>query len=91
MQVQLPIFILSFLVHAAIYLTSSKPDRRLRMMAGLALLFNTYPIWFGGQYLEGGTSVAMQWLSLLMVKAPYYFPLLSFLVYIRGKKNSVWK
>jgi len=89
MQVQIPLFILCLLVHAGIFLTSAKPDRRLRFMAGLAVLFATWPAWYSGVILstsglttgQGG----MAWLVIMLVNAPYYLPLLSFLVYWRRR------
>ena len=87
MQVQLPIFILSLLVHAGIFLTSAKSDRRLRFMAGLAILFNTWPAWYAGLVIEASPEVAWQWLGKALSLAPYYLPLLSFLVYFRTGEN----
>ena len=86
MQVQLPIFILALLVHTGIFLTSEKTDRKLRWMAGLSIAFMTWPLWYSGYML--GTPSALLDISSLMVYAPYYLPILSFLVYYRPKKPS---
>lgn len=91
MQVQLPIFIISLLVHGGIFLTSGKSDCKLRLMAGLAVLFNTLPVWYVGEHLLGEENTVFDWLGLFMRAAPYYFPFLSFLVYIRRDKDSVWR
>jgi len=87
MQVQLPIFILALLIHTGIFLTSGKSDKKLRFMAGLAVLFNTWPMWYGGYLLNESPSSWLMWLGKVMSFSPYFLPLASFLVYLR--KNSV--
>ena len=85
MQVQLPIFLLSLVVHAGIFLTSQATDRRLRLMAGLTLVFCTWPAWYRGMVMTTSPGGPLAWLSVLLIWAPYYLPVLSFLVYWRGK------
>ena len=86
MQVQLPVFILSLLVHAGIFLTSEKTDRKLSLMAGLTIVFMTWPLWYSG-YMLGTPSASLD-IASLMAYAPYYLPILSFLVYYRPNKLS---
>ena len=86
MLVQLPIFILALLVHAGIFLTSESSDRKLRFMAGLTIVFMTWPLWYSGNIL--GTQSSFLNTGSLMAYAPYYLPILSFLVYYRPKKSS---
>lgn len=86
MQVQLPIFLLSLLVHAGIFLTSPAADRRLRLMAGLAIAFSSWPAWYGGMLMTLYPDAASPWLGSLLSRAPYYLPLLSFLVYLRRSR-----
>ena len=87
MQVQLPIFLLSLILHAGIFLTSRLPDRKLRLMAGLAVVFSTWPAWYSGVVMTTTPDSALAWLSRLLTLAPYFLPLLSFLVYRRGRAN----
>lgn len=86
MQVQLPIFILSLLVHAGIFLTSDRNDRRPRFLAGLAILFNTWPAWYAGFVMATSADMVYLWLGMALFRAPYYLPFLSFLVYWRSGK-----
>lgn len=84
MQVQIPIFLLSLLVHAGIFLTSRAPDRRLRLMAGLAVVFATWPSWYSGMVMTVSPDGLISWLARVLTWAPYYLPVCSFLVYWRG-------
>ncbi len=86
MQVQLPIFFFCLLIHAGIFLTSNKFDRRSRLLAAIAVQLMTWVIWYGGAILEPETNIMLYWLGIILVNAPYYFPFFSFLVYIRSGK-----
>lgn len=87
MPVNIPLFILCLLIHAGITLTSPKPDRRLRFMAGLAVLFNTWPAWYAGTLLTSADEGGTQLLGVVLQNAPYYLPFLSFLVYLRFQRS----
>ena len=83
MQVQLPIFFFCLLIHAGIFLTSNKFDRKFRLLGGLTGQFLTWLIWYGGSLVGPETNIALYWLGRFLINAPYYFPFFSFLVYIR--------
>lgn len=84
MKAEIPFFILCVLIHIGVYLSSGRPDRRLKLMAGLAVLFNTWPAWYGGVILaETSATGFTHYLGVFLRLAPLYLPLLSFLVYLK--------
>ena len=83
MQVQLPLFFFCLLIHAGIFQTSNKFDRKSRLLGGVAVQMMTWLLWYCGTLLEPETNIALFWLGRILVNAPYYFPFVSFLVYIR--------
>lgn len=87
MNPQIPFFIFCLLIHGAIFFSSQQQDRHLRLMGGLALAFNTWLAWYGGLMLEVSDNEALQLLGMILHKAPYYLPLLSFLVYWRTNRT----
>ena len=87
MPVKIPLFILCLLIHAGIYLTSARTDRRLYFMAGLAVPFNTWPAWYGGSLLVATSRGGMQLLGIVLQNASFYLPFLSFLVYLRLQRD----
>ena len=89
MQVQLPIIILCLLLHAGIFLTSARQDKNPRLIAALGFLLCTWPVWYAGLLLEPSNVTLYHWLGRLMVKAPYFLPLCTFLVYIRRRNNPL--
>jgi len=87
MSPQLPFFIFCLLIHGAVFFSSQQNDRHLRLMGGLAVAFNTWPAWYGGMLLEVNENSGLQLLGSVLHQAPYYLPLLSFLVYWRSSKD----
>jgi len=85
MQVQLPIFFLCLLIHAGIFLTSEEFDRKRRLLGGMAILSLTWLVWYGGTFVAPDSHIILDSLGRLFRNAPYYFPFLSFLVYIRKR------
>ncbi len=83
MQVQLPIFFLCLLIHAGIYLTSDKFDRKGRLLSGIAILLLTWLVWYSGTFVAPDSHIILYSLGRILRNAPYYFPFFSFLVYIR--------
>ena len=83
MQAPLPFFIFCLLVHLGVYLSSGRADRRLKLMAGLAILFNTWPLWWGGILLLDADDLIYRNLGQVLRLAPFWVPLLSFIIYLK--------
>lgn len=88
MQTEIPFILFCILIHASLYLSSDRADRRLRLVAGMVVLLATGPAWYGGVQLAGAQDALRHWLGVILRMAPYYLPLVSFAVYWRRRNFS---
>ena len=89
MQVQWPIFIFCLLIHAGIYQTSVRKDRGIRLASGILVMMLAWVAWYGATLIENSAGqLTLELLQQVLLRAPYYMPFLSFLVYARQGKAA---
>lgn len=86
MSVEIPLTVLILLIHVALYASSLRPDRLWRLLQAVLVLLLAWPLLVLSG-LEALRGEAWELVSPVLAAAPFYMPFLSFLVYLRRRRN----